>query len=269
MTLGYALILGAIQGITEFLPVSSSGHLVIFQNLLGFREPQLLLDITLHLGTLAAVLIYFRKEISLLLKEAFASLRPSSQEGHNHPVRLNQALIWWIIIGSIPTAIIGVLFKESFESMFASLTTVAIMLMVTGALLAATSFISTSYCSRTQLNYPISIAIGAVQGLAIIPGISRSGSTISCALFCGLERELAGKFSFLLSVPAILGALVLQFKSGSLSTVGAAPLIGGFFSSFVVGFVCLKILMNVVKKGRLAYFAPYCFFLGIVVLVFN
>ncbi len=267
MTLNYAILLGIIQGLTEFLPVSSSGHLVIFQNLLGLKEPQLLLDVILHLGTLTAVLIYFKKEIAIIFLELIGLFKKLSSREPTLPYKDSQKILWWLIVGSVPTAIIGLLFQDTFESMFASLLTVGFMLMLTGLVLTITYFIPKNYTSKERLNHPIALAVGAVQGLAIIPGISRSGSTIACGLFCGLDRELAGRFSFLLSIPAIIGALILQLKDNPVASVGIMPLIGGFVSSFVMGFICLKLLMHVVKRGHLAYFAPYCFALGLAVIL--
>ncbi|MBW2082829.1 MAG: undecaprenyl-diphosphate phosphatase [Deltaproteobacteria bacterium] len=237
-----AAILGFIQGLTEFLPISSSGHLVIFQNLLGFAEPQLLLDVTLHVGTLLAVVVYFKEDIFKITRQVLA-----------------------IVI--IPTALIGFFFKGPLERLFTSVSVVGVMLLVTGIIIGITYFIPSRYTSRMNIDLITALLIGTAQGLAIIPGISRSGATIACGLLCGLDRELAGRFSFLVAIPAIIGALLLQLHQQSLTSAPLTSLTVGFMVSATVGFLCLKILMTMVKKGHLAYFAPYCFIAGAMALV--
>ncbi len=267
MNLFDSIVLGFIQGLTEFLPISSSGHLVIFQNLLGFSEPQLLLDVTLHVGTLLAVVIYFKKDLLAMLSETIGLLRqrcPSNKLAHkNSAVKL----LLWIIIACVPTGFIGLFFKHPLETMFSSVSTVSVMLLVTGAIIGSTHFIPAGYTSRKELGLVTALLVGTAQGLAIIPGISRSGTTIACGLLCGLDRELAGRFSFLISIPAIAGALLVQLHEQSITSVPLANLAAGFVTSATIGFLCLKILMAVVKRGRLAYFAPYCFFAGLMALV--
>jgi undecaprenyl-diphosphatase len=261
--------LGIVQGLTEFLPISSSGHLVLFQNLLGFREPALLLDVSLHLGTLLAVCIYFRKDLIQMARETWAFFRDLSRgrkrfhQIHENP---HAALLLWVVVGSVPTALIGLLFKDPLERLFGSLTLVGVMLMVTGLILAASKFLSRGNRIRAKVGLLAALAVGTVQGIAIIPGISRSGSTIVCGLFFGMERELAAKFSFLLSIPAIFGALLLQLRSEALGSIEFLPIFIGFFSSALVGLLALKVLMGMVRKGRLAYFAPYCWALGLLIL---
>ncbi len=262
-----SILLGIIQGLTEFLPVSSSGHLVIFQNLLGFQEPELLLDTALHLGTLLAVCIYFRSDLQKMITESWAFLfTRKSPASAAHKDRNHVALAWWVIIGTIPTGLIGVLFRHPLEKLFGSISLVAVMLLVTGAVVGLTKFIPETRGKNRPLGYLISLAIGVAQGLAIIPGISRSGATIACGLSLGLERETAGRFSFLLSIPAILGAVLLQLKDGTLSGVGLIPLLCGFIASALVGLLALKVLMGMVRKGHLFYFAPYCWAVGLLVL---
>jgi undecaprenyl-diphosphatase len=261
-------LLGIIQGLTEFLPVSSSGHLVIFQNLLGFKEPELLLDTSLHLGTLLAVCIYFRSDLGKMLlgtwEFVYQGRTPGPQE---KALRSHAALTWWVLIGTVPTGLIGFFFRHPLENLFGSISLVAVMLLVTGTVVGLTKFKPGNAGKGRRLGYLASLAIGAAQGLAIIPGISRSGATIACGLFLGLERETAGRFSFLLSIPAIVGAVLLQLKDGRISGIGLSPLLCGFFSSAVVGLFALKVLMGMVRKGHLSYFAPYCWALGVLVLL--
>jgi undecaprenyl-diphosphatase len=262
-------VLGAVQGLTEFLPVSSSGHLVVFQNLLGFREPELLLDVFLHVGTLLAVCLYFRSDIKKMVLETVHVLyrrgqgpRPSGPGG----APSHAALVWWVFVGSIPTGIIGIAFKSSLERFFGSVPFVGAMLVVTGLILLATRFTPRNRITRERIGYATALAVGVAQGLAILPGISRSGATIACGILCGLDREVAGRFSFLLSIPAIVGALGLQVQTGNVGNVGLGPLFAGFLTSALVGLVALKILMEIVKKGHLFYFSPYCWALGLFIL---
>lgn len=268
MNIFQTILLGIIQGLTEFLPVSSSGHLVIFQNLLGFKEPELLLDTALHLGTLLAVCIYFRSDLANMLQgtwEFISRSGTSTAESNKH--RSYAVLTWWVLIGTVPTGLIGLFFRHPLENFFGSVSLVAVMLLVTGAIVGVTKFLPGNPGKGRSLGYLSSVAIGIAQGLAIIPGISRSGSTIACGLAFGLEREMAGRFSFLLSIPAILGAVVLQLKDGNISSVGFFPLFCGLISSALVGLLALKVLMGMVKKGHLFYFAPYCWALGLLVLL--
>ena len=271
MDLTQAILLGIIQGLTEFLPVSSSGHLVLLQNLFGIHEPALLFDICLHGGTLVAVFIVFSKDIIriglTLLKLPFLI-----KSGHgfknlfqnNKEIRM--ALL--IIIGSIPTAILGLLFKEITEHIFSSVWLVGLMLLITGSFLWLSKTATAKGRLINQMTIKDALVIGFVQGLAIIPGISRSGATICAALFLGIDRGLAGQFSFLLSIPAILGALLLSFDlSASSIGIDATIILIGTIAAALTGFMALKILLRVVQKGHLYYFAPYCWLVAIVTFI--
>jgi undecaprenyl-diphosphatase len=263
------LLLGIIQGLTEFLPISSSGHLVLFQNLFGLREPVLLFDTSLHLGTLVAVCVYFRSDLKQMIIETFTFLidmiqgRRKLKEIHEVP---HVSLALWVLIGTIPTALIGLSFRLSLEKLFGSLFWVGMMLLFTGLILAVTRIIPTGYTNRRGIGLLAALAIGTAQGLALIPGISRSGATIVCGMLFKIDRALAARFSFLLSIPAIIGALVLQMNVEDLNNVGLLPLMTGFVSSILVGLLSLKILMGMVRKGNLYYFAPYCWAVGLFVL---
>ena len=259
------IFLGIIQGLAEFLPISSSGHLVISKNLLGFKEPELLLDVSLHLGTLLAVCIYFRSDLKKMVEEILEIAAPKTD--HRFRLKPHASLALMVVVGSIPTALIGIIFKTPLESIFGSVTTVGMMLVITGIIVGSTRFIPKAHQKLTKVGLLIALAIGAAQGLAIMPGISRSGSTIVCALLLGLNRELAGRFSFLLSIPAIIGAVVLQFDVEAITRVGVVPIILGFTSSALVGFMALKVLMGMVKKGHFYYFAPYCWAVGILTII--
>ncbi|MFC1811325.1 undecaprenyl-diphosphate phosphatase [Thermodesulfobacteriota bacterium] len=268
-----AITLGIIQGLTEFLPVSSSGHLVLLQNLFGFKEPELLLDISLHVGTLIAVCIVFFKEIRAILGALVrlpgliriaGGLRPVFND--NEDVRI--AVL--ILVGSIPTAILGFLFHKISNQIFGTVWIVGVMLMVTGTLLWLTRQLRSEGRPLLQVSMKDALIVGVIQGLAVLPGISRSGSTISVALLLGVDREVSGRYSFLLSIPAILGAMLLGFDSSIThnSVSGGIILLGTFFAG-IVGYAALKILLHIIKQGQLYWFAPYCWLLGVGALIWN
>lgn len=266
-----AIALGLIQGLTEFLPVSSSGHLVLLQNLFGMQEPELLFDICLHVGTLLAVLLVFYREILHILTTLMRlpSLILTAGGGKalfetNPDVRLCVL----IVVGSVPTAILGLLFKAGAEHIFGAVWVVGLMLLVTGTLLWGTRYVATTGRELLKTRTTDALVIGFVQGLAIIPGISRSGSTIATALFLGIDREVAGRYSFLLSIPAILGALVLGLDAEELQTTIPIEMIllGSLIAAFI-GYLALKLLLGLVRRGQLSWFAPYCWVLGVIALV--
>lgn len=268
-----AIFLGIIQGLTEFLPVSSSGHLVLFQNLLGFKEPELLFDICLHIGTLIAICIVFFHEIKTIFMTLihFPSLAKTaggykSLYERNEQVRMTAL----IVMGTIPTALLGFFFHKVADQIFGAVWIVGAMLLVTGSLLWFTRYINPNGRPAGRVTTKDALVIGLTQGLAIIPGISRSGSTISVALFMGVDREVAGRYSFLLSIPAILGALILGFDpSISQTSISAKVILMGTISAAIIGYISLKILLHIVKQGKLYYFAPYCWLLGFAALIWN
>jgi undecaprenyl-diphosphatase len=263
--------LGVIQGLTEFLPVSSSGHLVFLQNLLGFREPEILFDVALHLGTLLAVFIFFRADLMLIvidIKGYLSDIISGKETVSSIKKRIHALFAFWVIIGTIPTGIIGFLFKDTLESLFGKVELVGLMIIITGIITGISRLIPQSYMKKNRLGFLSSILVGIAQGIAIIPGISRSGSTIVCGLLCGMERELAARFSFLLSIPAIMGALVLQLSTHELSAIEITPMITGFIVAAISGLFALKVLMKMVKRGNLAWFAPYCWIVGLSVILF-
>ena len=270
-----AILLGIIQGLTELLPVSSSGHLVLFQHLFGLKEAELFFDVCVHLGTLLAVIIVFRQEIKNII---FAMMRLLSSTGPKKSALqkiesdpdLKLALL--IVIGSIPTAVLGLMFHNIADRLFSSPFFTGLMLMVTGLLLWLTRRANTGAggtniegFSRTK-----AFVIGIVQGLAIIPGISRSGSTISIGLLLGINRETAARYSFLLSIPAIVGAGLLSLKDSLSETDPVIWLsLWGAAAAALVGYTALKVLLGLVKKGHLHLFAPYCWLVGILAIVLS
>jgi len=265
MTTIETILLGIVQGLTEFLPVSSSGHLVVGKNLLGFSEPELLLDTALHVGTLLAVCIFFRSDLWQMIQELW---RLIPRGGTRRPTPGPHAMLaLMVVVGSVPTGLIGLGFKDKLESLFGSVTVVGITLVITGIIVGITWFIPETYGKKDRLSILTALAIGTAQGIAIVPGISRSGATIVCGLLVGLNRDLAGRFSFLLCIPAIVGALLLELDMTAVARVGAFPLIAGFVASALVGFLVLKVLMGIVRKGHFYYFAPYCWAIGILTLI--
>ncbi len=265
-----AAILGVIQGLTEFLPVSSSGHLVIFQHLFGITEPVLAFDIAVHVGTLMAVVVFFFRDLVNITAGAFIFAADSLRQRR---LRMPTAetpearMAVLIIVGSVPTGIIGILFKDAAETLFSSLVLVGVSLCVTSALLWGTQRLKKSGIGIGTTGTGKALAVGVVQGLAIIPGISRSGATIAAGLYLGLNRETAARFSFLLSIPAVAGAGLL----GALDLVGgnAIPLpvmAAGMVTSALVGYGALALLVWIVRRGRMYLFAPYCLVAGLVSL---
>jgi len=261
-----AAVLGVIQGLTEFLPVSSSGHLVIFQSWFGLEGPQLLFDVGVHVGTLIAVVVVFRRD---LLNMAKAVLQLASRSDRN-PNAESLVLLKWVIIGTIPAGVAGVLGVDFFESIFGKPVMAALLLIVTGAILVSTRWVSRGEVSVSGMTWRHTLAVGVAQAVAIFPGISRSGTTIVCGLWTGLERDVAVRFSFLLAIPAILGAAVLQIpdllaNNHDVSVLG--PVIVGGLIAGITGFVAIRWLIKLVARGKLHPFAYYCWAFAAVALV--
>ena len=251
-----AIFLGILQGATEFLPVSSSGHLVLAQHLLGdFQQPGVLFDVLLHLGTMVAVVFYFRRDLAGLL---------SSLWRRDEPARQQRFMVSLLIAGSVPTAIIGLLFREAFIGMFERPALVCIMLLVTGSLLWLAERLSHRQgARRKQVSLTDALLTGTVQGLAIIPGISRSGSTIAALLLRGVDGETAARFSFLLALPAVCGAALLSARDLNHLAPGVLlPYLAGTFASLLTGVLCIHLLLGVVRRRQLHWFAYYCWLAG-------
>ena len=253
MSLLEAMILGIIQGLTEFLPISSSGHLVLAQSLLNIDQPGNEFEILVHIGTLFSVLIVFRNDIINLL----TSLQSKK----------SQKFIILIIIGTIPAIFIGLGLKDILESFFDDLAIVSIALIFTGLILCSTFLINNK--KNNEHTILTSIFIGCAQAIAIIPGISRSGMTISVALLLGISPKEATKFSFLLAIPAIGGAGILTAFNMDINNSEIYQLSGfvGMLTSFLIGFIALKWLLIWIEKGKLYYFGLYCIIIGFMTLI--
>lgn len=271
----YAILLGILQGLTEFLPISSSGHLVIAQDIFNIQGADLAFDVILHLGTLVAVLIYYWQDVLNLISEFFILIgdfikgkRPKLLD-YSRPYRV---LMVMIIIATVPTAIIGLVFNDLFSRLFETADFVGYALIVTGILLWIANGIVSGRKDIKHMTAGDAITVGLIQGLAITPGISRSGSTIFAGLIRGLNRELATRFSFLLSIPAILGAVVVEgkdvFESAS-ALHEVMPVLAGFVAAAVSGYLAISFLISVLQKRKLNYFSYYCWAVGILSILYT
>lgn len=253
MNLIESIILGIIQGITEWLPISSSGHLAIVQELFGIEAP-LVLDVLLHFATLLVIFAVFWKDIIKIAKSCL-KLDFKSEYGKT-------AL--FIIIATIPVILAGYFLHDPIESLFSKLYIVGIALIITGILL----FASKKRKRNKKLNYKNTFLVGIVQAISLIPGISRSGSTISTALLLGIQREKAARFSFLLAIPAILGATIFELSQGiNIAETPLSVIFAGMLASFFVGYISLKLLLRLIKQKKFHVFAYYCWVLGAIVLI--
>jgi undecaprenyl-diphosphatase len=254
-----AIILGFIQGVTEWLPISSTGHLRIAEQFLGLTLP-LLFDVTLHVGTLIIILFFFRKDIKLVLVALVKGDFKSE----------NGKLIPLIIVGTAPTALIGVVFSNTIETVFSSFLPIAGAFITCGIVLY---FSKMGLGEKENITYIAALAIGTAQGIALIPGLSRSGLTITTALMLGVRREKAFKFSFLLSVPAVIGALGLtlyeQHETLTLVGVGFTEILVGIAVSLVVSYFALKLLWKALAGRKFYLFAFYCWLIGAVLLALS
>ncbi|MCP4703558.1 MAG: undecaprenyl-diphosphate phosphatase, partial [candidate division Zixibacteria bacterium] len=240
-----AILLGVIQGLTEILPISSSGHLVLTEHILQLKQPGILFELMVHFGTLLSVLVYFHKKIFGMIKSVFDSSRSAERK-----------MVYYLIVGTIPAVIAALLLDDFFEEAFSSPVMTSVMLLVTGLILLSTKY---AKLKKLELNIPRSVIIGIGQALAIMPGISRSGTTISTGLFLGLKPYEVAEFSFLLSIPAILGAIVFKFKAVlSLNSEILGPYLVGTIFAFLTGLFAVYIMLDLIRKGKFVYFGIYC-----------
>ena len=261
MTIFTAIILGIVQGLTEFLPVSSSGHLVLLQRIFGISEPTLFFNIMVHVGTLAAVVTVLWRDIWAILQKLF------------------QPLTAYLILATIPAVVFALLFKDAIEGAFESGEFLGFAFLVTTVLLTSSELISrraragSGLKKAGQMRWLDALVIGLFQAAALVPGVSRSGATISGALFRGIDRDFAARFSFLMSIPVILGALVLEIWDLSRGTepataggIGAGAIIAGTISAAVVGFFAVRFMLKIIREKSLFGFAVYTGILGVLVL---
>jgi undecaprenyl-diphosphatase len=263
-----AVLLAILQGFTEFLPVSSSGHLVLMQELLNLHDPQMIIfDVFVHFGTLISVVFVFWKDLLEILQsfvKAFTAVRLKKEYEKTEYFQLGIA----IIIGSIPAGIIGLLYRHQIEAAFTDPKLVAMNLVITGLILFLTRL--SKPIQGKKVGLAAAFIIGIAQAVAILPGISRSGSTMSTALYLKISPMLAARFSFLLSVPVIAGAALLEgyklFKYGG--TLGTLPFVVGTAVSAIAGYFAIKVLLKIMEKGKFSWFAFYCLTIGILGILF-
>ena len=264
-----AIIIGLVQGLTEFLPVSSSAHLIFAQQALGVADVGLAFDVLLHVGTLVAVIVYFFNDIVNMIKGFLLSLVDLKDGNFMGELKKDpyKKLAWLTILATIPIGIVGVLFNDIVESMFQGLTVPAFLLLITGCLLYVSQRMNSGRIDVRNIGLKEALIMGCGQALAILPGLSRSGTTIAAGLFAGLDKEFAAKFSFILSIPAILGAAVFQLKDLSGGSIEIGACIAGFVVAAISGYLAISFLLKIVREKSLDIFAYYCWIVGIIVLV--
>ena len=253
MSVLHAIILGILQGLTEFLPISSSGHLMLFENIFGIESENLFFNVLLHFATLIAVVIIFWKDVVDIIKHPFGNKMQA------------------IVLATIPTVILALIVKFVFDE-FALMAFLGFGFLISAVVIS----VSTALQKRKPMYNTLSVdnkkglIIGIVQGFAVLPGVSRSGSTICASLILGVEREESAKFSFLISIPVIIGGLVFEIVEGVQSGFGdvnTLVCVVGFISAFVVALFTIKLMMKIVKKGNWWIFAAYLFIIAIIVLL--
>lgn len=274
MTYLEAAILGLVQGLAEFLPISSSGHLALLQQWFGIDENKVLLfAVLLHVGTLVSVFIVYWKDIWELIVELCLTIKDlCTGKGLRLEERPVRKLGVMIIVATIPTAIIGILFSDLFDKLYTSVLPIGIGLVITGFLLVMAERIGTSSRGIEKMNFRNALFIGTVQGIAICPGISRSGSTLFGSLICNLDRKFAVKFVFLISIPSILGSAIMETPDAiaagmEMSQLG--PIIVGMAVAAVSGLIAIKTMIKIVSDKKLNYFSYYVWALGAAVIIYS
>lgn len=274
--MGYieAIVLGLVQGLSEFLPISSSGHLALLENLFEIKEESVLFfAVLLHIGTLVSIFIVYHEDIYALIKELGLLFKDIfSGKGLRIEERPIRKLGIMIIVSSIPTAIMGLLFSNFIDKVFGSLIVISICWIITGFMLFFSEKLKSNSKEIEGMKYRNAIFIGICQGLAIMPGISRSGSTIVGSLVTGLKREFAVEFAFLISIPAILGSAILEFpkaiKAGiDPSTIG--PMIVGFLVAAISGYFAITTMIRIVSKHKMIYFSYYVWVIGVGTFIYS
>lgn len=288
MNLFESILMGIIQGITEFLPVSSSGHLAIFKNLFGLEDTGLVFDVLLHVGTLIAIFIVFYKDIWELIVNGlgiiadtfvnvgifFKNLTGEKKEKKTEyrkvistPYRRFAMLV---IVTTIPTGVMGIVFNDIIESASTALIIPGICLLITGTLLLIADNTPDGKKNENNVTYKNATVVGVCQGIATLPGISRSGTTIVACLVSKMDRKFAVKYSFIMSIPVILGAAVLEVKDVLKADVSGGEIVNyiiGMLVAAVVGYICIKTMLNVVRKKKFKGFSIYCYIVGIIAII--
>ena len=268
-TILQALVMGIVQGLTEFLPVSSSGHLVIVPFLFGWNDPflnSLAFSVMLHLGTLVALLVYFREDWVRLIPAGLAAIRDRSFRGD-----ADRRLAWLLVASTIPAALVGVVFSDVIEDQFRQVGLVALMLVVGGVILYVADRIGRRSRAIADITFPVAVGIGAAQALALIPGISRSGISISAGRLAGLDREAAARFAFLMATPITAGAGIFELRKLLVGeagvTISVAPMLIGMVAAAVSGLLAIHFMLRYLRTRSLDVFVWYRFVLAGIVLV--
>jgi undecaprenyl-diphosphatase len=286
MNLIDAIIMGLVQGIAEFLPVSSSGHLAIMKQILHMdTDTGLLFDVLLHVGTLIAIFIAFWKDIQELIVEGFkiiGDLCINLSRGIKNSITKEKLeykevistpyrrFVMLILISTIPTAIIGVVFESAIETAASILLVPGLCLILTGILLTIADRVKTGKKTEENASYKEAGLIGVAQGIATLPGLSRSGTTITACLLAGFDRSFAVKYSFIMSIPAVMGAAILQMKDFTMNSVTQSDLMNYLIGTLVagfVGFISIKTMLVIVKGKKFKFFAYYCFIIGMIAVI--
>ncbi len=268
LTLNESLFLGVVQGFTEFLPISSSGHLVVAQALLGINKTGISFEIFVHFGTLMSIIVMFRNEIGDMISSFLKVMRNPKNMAAIYRADRQFHFLMMIFLATLPAGIIGILFKDSFEMLFGEPGYVGYAFIFTGIILFSTKFAPNR---SAQIGISNAFTIGIAQAFAIIPGISRAGSTIGIGMLRGVSGEEAARFSFLLAIPAIAGATLLQvvdIMEYGMQDLNLFIAVAGVLSSFLTGILAIWLLMGILKRGKLHYFSWYCVTLGIVTIIY-
>ena len=289
MSLFEAILQGIIQGLAEFLPISSSGHLAIFQEVFDINSIGMVFDVMLHFGTLLAICVAFWSDVVNLFKEGIAIVRDfiinvfvffrnigksdkKKQSYKKMVISPYRKFVMLVIVSTIPTGILGILLEELITKASTSLLIVGICLLITGVLLLISDRLPSGKKNAKNISYKEAGFVGIVQGFATLPGISRSGSTITACLLCGFDKSFAVKYSFIMSIPAVLGATILELKDfGSLSISGTeiSHYIIGTLIAAVIGYICIKTMLVLIRGKKYKYFSYYCFMMGIFAILWH
>ncbi|WP_455714526.1 undecaprenyl-diphosphate phosphatase [Anaerosporobacter sp.] len=287
MTILQAIIMGIVQGVAEFLPISSSGHLAIMKYILHINDTGLLFNVMLHFGTLIAMFVAFWKDIKQLLIEGFGiigdlfvnigrlvhNLFSKEKREYNKVIKTAyRKFVMLVVVSTIPTGILGILLQNVVEVTSETLIIPGLCLLLTGVLLLISDRTVPGKKRAKDVTYADAGIIGLAQGLATLPGLSRSGTTITACLSCGLDKNFAVKYSFIMSIPAILGAVILQMKDISTVAVDSTEVVGyviGTLIATIVGYICIKTMLVVVRRKKYKGFAYYCFVVGSIAVIWN
>ena len=271
-----AIILGIVQGLAEFLPIASAGQVVLVTHILGVTFPtesgSLAFNVLLHIGTLTAVVVFFWKEVIQIIKSFISSILDlfRGQFTNNLKDDTYKRLSWLLIIGTIPVGISGVLFTKRFEFFYNSVPAVSIFLIINGIILWSAEHVKRGNKKIKGISFKNALVIGIFESLALFPGISRSGSSISAGLFSGVDRVCAARFAFLLAIPAITGAIIVEFKDiGALTETNTASIVAAYIAVVIFGFLSIGLLLRIIKGTSLRIFSVYCWIVGGLALILS